>query len=183
MRKLVFVAVLLLGFCAVSMAQDVPQFEVFGGWNIIIPEDNPDIDYLNGWEGTLVVNGNEYAGVAIDISGTYASLDDDLGTVSNYNFLFGPQVRIPMHEKITPFVRALFGAGTLRLPSGLEGNEEGQMNENGFAMAIGGGVDIHFNDMISIRPAQLEYLTWRLNGEWINAARFAAGVVFKIGER
>ncbi|MBN2242115.1 MAG: outer membrane beta-barrel protein [Acidobacteria bacterium] len=187
MRNLVFVAVLLLGFCAVSAAQDVPQLEVFGGYNVLIPEDNEgDIDYFHGWEGTLVVNGNEYAGIAIDVSGAYASLEDegeDLGTVSTYTFLFGPQVRIPVHEKITPFIRALFGAGTLRLPGDLEGNEAGQLNDNGFAMALGGGVDIHLNDMISIRPAQVEFLTWRLSGEWLNTARFGAGVVFKFGER
>ena len=48
MRKLVFVAALLLGFCAVSAAQDVPQFEIFGGWNLILPEDNDAVEYFNG---------------------------------------------------------------------------------------------------------------------------------------
>ena len=186
MRKLVFVAALLLGFCAVSAAQDVPQFEVFGGWNLILPEDNDAVDYFNGWEGSFVVNANEYAGVVIDVSGTYGSLVDngsDLGTISSYSFLFGPQIRIPASEKVVPFVRALFGAAHFRPPSDLEGNEAGQLNDNGLAMAFGGGVDIRFNDRFSIRPAQVEFITYRLDGEFINGARFGAGVVFNIGER
>ena len=185
MRKLVFVAMLLLGFCAVSTAQDVPQFEIFGGWNLILPEDNEAIDYFNGFEGTFVVNANEYAGAVIGVSGAYCSLTEggeDLGTISNYNVLFGPQIRIPVHERIVPFVRALFGVGMLRLPSDLEGNEAGQLDDNGLAMAFGGGVDIRVSDMISIRPAQVEFLTWRLSGEYINATRFGAGIVFNIGE-
>lgn len=171
MRKLVFVAVFLLGFCAVSAAQDVPQFEVFGGWNIVMPEGE-DVDNFNGWEGTFLVNANEYAGAALDFSGVYSGQD---GAPDIYNFLFGPQVRIPGNERVTPFLRALFGVGHVRF-------EDELMNENGLTMAFGGGVDINVNEMLSVRPAQIEFLTWRLGGEWVNAARFAAGVVIKIGE-
>ncbi|MBN2321654.1 MAG: hypothetical protein JXR49_21425 [Acidobacteria bacterium] len=172
MRKLVFVAVLLLGFCAVSVAQDVPQFEVFGGWNIVLPEGD-EMDYLNGWEGAFTVNANEYAGVVIDISGQYYSGEE---SVSFYSFLFGPQVKLPGNEKVVPFVRALFGATHVAF-------EDNIMNENGFTMAIGGGVDINYNDMISIRPAQIEYITYRFDGEFYDSARFGAGIIIKIGER
>ncbi len=174
MRKLVFVAVLLLGFCAVSAAQDVPQFEVFGGWNIVLPEGD-EIDYLNGWEGTFGVNLNEYASAVIDIGGVYYS-GDDAGTVSIHSFLVGPQIKLPGTEKIVPFARALFGGSHLDTPDDM-------MNDNGFTMALGGGVDINYNDMISIRAAQIEYVTTRFSGEFVDTARFGAGIVFKFGER
>ena len=175
MRKLVFVAVLLLGFCAVSAAQDVPQFEVFGGWNIVLPEGD-EIDYLNGWEGTFGVNINEYASAVIDVGGVYYSGDGDMGSISLHSFMVGPQFKLPGTEKIVPFVRALFGGSHLDTADDL-------MNDNGLAMAFGGGVDINYNDMISIRPAQIEFVTNRFSGEFVNSARFAAGVVFKFGER
>jgi opacity protein-like surface antigen len=176
MRKLVFVAVLLLGFCAVSAAQDVPQFEVFGGWNIVLPKDVEEVDYLNGWEGSFGVNVNEYAGAVIDISGVYYNGNEEMGNVSIHSFLVGPQVKIPANEKIVPFVRALFGASHLD-------TEVNTLNDNGLTIAIGGGVDINYNDRISIRPAQVEYVASRFNGEFLDTGRFAAGIVFKFGER
>ena len=179
MRKLVFVAVLLLGFCSVSAAQDVPAFEVFGGWNIALPEGD-EIDYMNGWEGSFIINGNEYGSAVIDISGLYgkACLDEEMDeeNVAFYSFLFGPQVNLPVSETVKPFVRALFGATHADFENDL-------MNENGLTMAFGGGVDINVNERVSIRPAQIEFVTYRFSGEFVNSARFGAGLVIKIGER
>ena len=188
MRNLVFVAVLLLGFCAISAAQDVPQFEVFGGWNIVMPEEYMPVDYLNGWEGTFTINANEYASAVIDFSGLYTDFNsNDVGLKSMHSFMAGPQIRLtPVSAKFVPFVRALFGLSHIRFGD-IEENSEGQLNQNGFAMALGGGVDLNLNNRISIRPAQFEYVTGRFEtvgtSEFINFARFAAGVVIKFGER
>lgn len=173
MRNLIFVAVLLLAFGTMAVAQDVPQFEVFGGWNIVLPEEQVDLDYLNGWEGTFVVNANEYAGVAVDASGQYSGEE---GAPSFHSILIGPQVSIPKHERIVPFVRALFGVTHVNFENDI-------MNENGFTMAYGGGVDVKINDRFSVRPIQAEYMTTRIDGEFINFARLAAGVVINFGER
>ena len=195
MRNLVFVAVCLLAFCAVSVAQDVPQFEVFGGWNIILPEEYVPVDSLNGWEGSFTVNGNEYLSAVIDVSGLYTGWEsNEVGMSSMHNFMVGPQFRLTkVSEKFVPFVRALFGLSHIRFSDQAEDeegtpiNDEGQLNQNGFAMAFGGGVDFNLNDRISIRPAQIEYVTARFNtigrAEFVNFTRFAAGVIIKIGER
>ena len=197
MRNLVFVALCLLAFCAVSVAQDVPQFEVFGGWNIILPEEDVPVDYLSGWEGTFTVNANEYASAVIDFSGTYTGWEDnEIGMSSIHNFMVGPQVRLTqVSERFVPFIRALFGLSHVRFGDiVIEGegediplNDEGQLNQNGFAMAFGGGLDININDTFSVRPAQIEFMTVRLNAEgrseFVNNTRFAAGVIFKFGER
>lgn len=189
MRNLVFVAVCLLVFCAVSVAQDVPQFEVFGGWNIVLPEEYMPVDSLNGWEGSFTVNGNEYLSGVIDVSGLYTGWEsNEIGLSSMHNFMVGPQFRLTkVSERFVPFVRALFGLSHIRFSDQLEDNDEGQMNQNGFAMAFGGGVDFNLNDRISIRPAQIEFVTTRFNtvgrAEFVNSTRFAAGVIIKIGER
>jgi opacity protein-like surface antigen len=195
MRNLVIVAVCLLGFCAISVAQD-SQFEVFGGFNVLIPEEYVPVDSLYGWEGSFTVNANEYASAVIDISGLYYSAaDQEIAPTSIHNFLVGPQIKIPKFgERFVPFVRALFGLGHVRFADDLvipgEGeeddiplNDEGQLNDNGFTMAFGGGLDIPLNERMSIRPAQMEYMMHRLDGEFINSFRFAAGVIFNIGER
>jgi opacity protein-like surface antigen len=197
MRNLVFVAVCLLGFCAVSVAQEVPQFEVFGGWNIILPEEEVPVDFLSGWEGTFTVNANEYASAVIDVSGAYTSWEENvIGMKSIHSFMAGPQFRLAqVNETFVPFIRALFGLSHVRFGDVvIEGeeediplNDEGQLNQNGFAMAFGGGLDININDRISVRPAQIEFMTVRLeaegHSEFVNNTRFAAGVIIKIGER
>lgn len=173
MRNLVFVAVLLLGFCAVSVAQDVPQFEVFGGWNIALHEDSSPLDYMNGWDASFAINANSIASAVIDVSGFYSGVD---GAPSIHSFMVGPQVKIPQkNEKIVPFVRALIGVGLVRFEDKIE-------NDNGLAMAFGGGLDFLYNERITIRPALIEFMTGRFDGEFLNTVRFGAGIVINVGE-
>jgi hypothetical protein len=172
MRNLVFVAVLLLGFCAVSVAQDVPQFEVFGGWSVVIPEEIVPQDVLNGWDASVVINANKLGGVEIDANGIYSG---DEGSPKIHSFLFGPHIAIRKYEKFTPYVHALFGGTHV-------GYDDSIMNENGFSMAFGGGVDVKINKTFSIRPVQADFMTVRISGDFYNFARLSAGVVIKIGE-
>ena len=48
MKKLVLVAVFLLGFSVMAMAQDVPKIEVFGGYSLILMDTGhcPDAKYV-----------------------------------------------------------------------------------------------------------------------------------------
>lgn len=171
MKNLVFAAMLLLGFCAMSVAQDVPKFEVFEGWTTILPEESVDQDYINGWNASLVINANQYAGIAIDISGVYSG-DDNPNSI--HTFLFGPHVAFRKHETFTPFVHALFGAAHMDASSNID-------NDNGLAMAFGGGVDIKINKSVSFRPVQADFMTIRSDGSFYNFARLSTGIVIKIG--
>lgn len=51
-------------------------------------------------------------------------------------------------------------------------------SSNGFAAAIGGGLDVMVNKRIGLRLAQLDFLPVRVNGHTQNGLRIGAGVVF-----
>jgi hypothetical protein len=74
------------------------------------------------------------------------------------------------HERFTPFGQALFGAA--------HGTAFGTSN-NGFAMAIGGGLDMNASPRFSIRVLQADYLLTHLASQSQNSIRISAGVVFK----
>ncbi len=49
---------------------------------------------------------------------------------------------------------------------------------NGFAAAIGGGLDVSLNHRIGLRLAQFDYTPVRVNGHTRNGLRFSSGIVF-----
>ena len=52
---------------------------------------------------------------------------------------------------------------------------------NGFAVALGGGVDVNLGKHLAIRAVQVDYLPTRLKGGWKNSLRFGFGVVWQVG--
>ena len=86
MKKLVLVAVLLLGFSIVAAAQDYPKVEVFGGYsyfrmdtitNFGAPSGEADLN-MNGFDINVAINGNKWLGFVVDFSGAYGTLDTSL---------------------------------------------------------------------------------------------------------
>jgi outer membrane protein OmpA-like peptidoglycan-associated protein/opacity protein-like surface antigen len=197
MKKLVLVAVLLLGFSIVAVAQEYPKVEVFGGYsyfrmdtttNFGAPSGEAALN-MNGFDINAAINGNKWLGFVVDFSGAYGTLDTSWewgapsGTlaswadISNYSIMVGP--RVTLHRgKVTPFLQALIG------------NSHGKYSELGadftadnLAMAFGGGLDISVSDRFAIRPAQVEYYTIR-NGQTGNYSgdfRYSAGFVLRFG--
>ncbi len=191
MKKLVFFAVLMMGFSIMAVAQDVPAVEVFGGYSYLRvnpPSDMEDADAvsMNGWDASVAINGNRWLGFVADFGGYYDSSSVDFGEESYdqdvriHSIMFGPRFAI-RQGKVTPFAHALFGYA--RLTSDVEGEEV--LHENDFAMAFGGGVDINVNDRIAVRPVQVDYLAvkYGLTGDFLNNFRYSAGIVFKFGSR
>lgn len=99
--------------------------------------------------------------------------------VQRYTYLFGPEFSYRGSSKIRPFAHALFGFSSADLKNinvdwtnldqysyyegsstdyFYEGNVTGSFSNTGFAMALGGGLDINVNDKFAIRVAQLDYL-------------------------
>ena len=201
--------VLLLGLAA--WAQEFPRWEV--GADYSFASFNPSAAYtqrhsLNGGGGSLVVNINEYLGIKMDLQG-YGSTENRFnipvnpvfpggatGTVSGdlFTYTFGPQLKIRAHG-FHPFAHLLFGgahsnvyanafkqicqpvAGTCSFTS--------TPAEDGFAMVVGGGVDIPFGHLIEFRPAEINYLLTDFSNKFSsthqNNFRYAAGVVFTFG--
>jgi opacity protein-like surface antigen len=187
MKKLVLIAVLLLSFSVMVMAQDTPAVEVFGGYSYIhvspLPYMNADAMNMNGWDASVTFNGNKWAGFVVDFGGDYGTLMrtniDSWADVKVHSMMFGPKVTL-LRGKVSPFVQALFGVARASY------KEVGVVNsENDFAMAFGGGVDVNLNKMIAVRPVQVEYFGFKEGhtGDFIKNFRYSAGIVLKLGKK
>jgi opacity protein-like surface antigen len=187
MKKAVFVAVLLLGCCALAMAEEAPKAEFFGGYSYYRcnPESiniNGSCD-LNGWIGSFTLNATKWIGGVGEISGNYGSVGNaDKGKVAS--FLFGPRVFIRRNEKVTPFFHALAGNTYMYAKAG----RVNLIKINTLTLAFGGGIDLKVSKNMAVRPFQVDYVTFDPKDkpsptDRMHNFRFAAGIVFRLGER
>lgn len=106
-----------------------------------------------------------------------------------FTYLFGPQFNIPS-KKTRAFGEALFGGAYTNAyanffrAAGVTGLSA---TNNGFAMVVGGGLDIPISRRIAIRPLQFDYFLTRY--EWkalgINNQsnfRYQAGIIYAFGK-
>ncbi|HXD32550.1 MAG TPA: outer membrane beta-barrel protein [Pyrinomonadaceae bacterium] len=76
-----------------------------------------------------------------------------------YNFLVGPEFRARNRTRFTPFAHVLAGVAHTSAnftTTGPTFNVIGKRSDNGFAMAMGGGLDIRASKRVSFR-AQMDY--------------------------
>jgi opacity protein-like surface antigen len=110
----------------------------------------------------------------------------DLGPInikaSLSTFLFGPRLTLIRGKKAEPFVHGLLGAARSSFDFSSPGITGGGDN-NAFAFALGGGVDIKAHKNFAIRVAQLDYLGARGGGVRLNSFRYSAGIVVRLGNR
>lgn len=208
-KSLLGMTILLVGLTA--WAQEFPRAEVGFDYSYgrFIPSRDALTPYsLNGGGGSLVINFNEYLGIKMDLQG-YKSTTKDFtipasinfpsgahGAVSGdlFTYLFGPEMKIRAHG-FHPFAHVLLGAAH----SNVYGNAfkticqpivggcafRGSPASDAFAMAVGGGVDIPINHVISFRPAEADYLLTHFTNQFANNVqnnfRYQAGVVFSFG--
>jgi hypothetical protein len=163
MNKIAFILMFAL-FTPLAAQAQTRKFEVFAGYSFQRLEGFPSNANASGWVGELTYKFTPYLGLTGDVSAQYGSLT---GSRINYhNILGGPEISLP--RKISPFVHVLLGDGR----SSVFG-----VTSKTFAVAIGGGVDYHVNDLISIRMAQFDVLTGSTK-ETSSDGRFSAGIVF-----
>jgi hypothetical protein len=208
-KRIVFAISLLVGIGA--WAQEFPKAEVGFDYSYLryapnVPGSNGHS--FNGGGGSLVFNINQYFGIKADLQGYNSTTSNFIiapgptfpsGVSANvhgnmFTYLFGPQIKLHTH-RVQPFVHALFGgahsnvyANAFRhicLPGTLFCSFSTVPSNNAFAMAFGGGVDIPVGHVVSIRPAEVNYLytnfTNRFNNSNQNNFRYSAGIVFNLG--
>jgi hypothetical protein len=156
---------------------------------------------LNGGGGSIGFNLGEYLTLKGEFQGytttTFTfhvpmSADSPGGTFQSegnmFTYLFGPQVNVPMVKKRL-FGEALFGGANTNAYANLfrAAQVTGiSAHNNGFAMAIGGGLDFKISNHVGLRAAQFDYFLTRY--EWkplgINNQsnfRYQAGLMFAFG--
>jgi outer membrane protein OmpA-like peptidoglycan-associated protein len=180
-----------------------PKAELFLGYSYLrsVPtlEAGNRLVWLNGGSASIAFNFNRYLGIVADVGdytnseiqfqGAYGStvdVNDANGGVLSY--LFGPRLSF-RHERITPFVQALFG--------GAHASEVTLTNctfsctllpvQNTFAWTAGGGLDVRVHRHFAIRVIQAEYMMTRFqnydtgNIGSQNDLRLSSGLVFRFG--
>jgi len=193
MKKLVLVAVLVMGFSIMAMAQDTPAVEVYGGYSYLRLNPPSDIDSksinMNGWNAGAAFNGNKYLGFVVNFSGNYGSMDMPDEALSAdfkiHTVMFGPKFTA-RKGKVTSFLQTLFGVARLTGTAADQYlNNQDIVSENDFAMSVGGGVDVNLNNSFALRPVQIDYVAvkYGLTGDFLKNFQYSAGIVLKLGKR
>lgn len=194
-------------FALVASATDAPKAETFLGYNFV--RFNPNSPFIpsfnaNGGSGQFVYNFRRWIGAAFEAGAvTHGSLNGIIDTTV-VHFVAGPRFRYYNHSRFTPYAEALFGGayatasapigvagvvlppGFVLPPGGLIGSRIGA-SRTGFAMFIGGGLDIKVGKHIAIRPFGVDYYLTRLptlltgNTNNQNNFRYMGGVNFLFG--
>lgn len=181
MRKVLWLLALVLSFSASAMAQDTPLIEAFGGYQYMRAGKLANIN-MQGWNGSVAVNLNEWFGIVGDFSGAYESRPSITGTLSLHTFTFGPQFTYRKEKRTAPFAHMLFGgtrandtfSAMILLPA---------RANTSFTMIIGGGMDVRINDRFSIRAGQLDWVLTKFRNSRQSDYRFSTGVVFHFGKK
>jgi hypothetical protein len=174
MRK-VGLLLLLTALLAVPAmgADEYPKAEIFGGFSYL----NIDATALEfgrqnalGFQASVAGNFHKNLGIVGDFGGQFKSVE---GTTAHaYEYLFGPQYAYRT-EKSTVFLHGLIGGVTVG---------GGGESYNGYALGIGGGVDVKISDHLAFRVMQVDYLPTHIGGIWEHNFRLGVGIVFTSGK-
>jgi hypothetical protein len=138
-----------------------------------------------GGSATFVYNVNGVLGLVGDLGG-YHNPNDANSNPTTFTYLFGPRVSF-RRSRFIPYAQALFG-GARQWNSFVDPTTGPSTSQNGFAAAVGGGLDIRMRDHILVKPVQLEYVATQVSNPWSstgsqNNLRYSAGVVFTFGSK
>ncbi|HLG15844.1 MAG TPA: outer membrane beta-barrel protein [Blastocatellia bacterium] len=168
MKKLLMVCGILFLAAIPAAAQDTyPSAEVYAGYSYLHLDGGG-----NGHGFDISVSGNfgPRFGAVADFA--YHRGTGAFSGASAYSYLFGPRV-YARGERATGFFHALLGGATL----------SGGGSISGFALGIGGGVDINAGKNIAVRLGEFDYVPARFAGIWTHNFRYTGGIVFKFGEK
>jgi opacity protein-like surface antigen len=196
LKKTLAAVVLTLLIGAVAEAQDFPKVEVLGGYSLArigsstsnLSAIGNSIGLMNvetsnlqkrGFETSGTFNLNQYLGIECDfrwnqgtiLKGTIPNAGTVNANLRNIAFLSGPRFAVRRSKTITPFAHALFGGNitTVSANGAVSGSGIGvsaSTSNTGYAIVLGGGLDVSVNRVMAIRLGQLDYVrthTFRTN--------------------
>jgi opacity protein-like surface antigen len=203
MKRLVVVLALLSLLSIPAFAGDAPKFEIFGGYSLIHSGEVEELDLCaltyHGFSAAVEGNVKPYLGIVGEFS-FYQKTTSETMSEDSYEYgyeeklrhfpiLFGPRVGY-RGDKFRVFAHYLLGfAKTTWDYKEWDEYYDDEYSESdsdtNFSQAIGGGVDIVVNDMLSIRPAQMDLLSIKVSdgdSYWINSFRYSGGIVLTFGK-
>lgn len=213
MRKSYLLICAALLCASVASATDWSRMETFLGYNFV--RFNPNSGYApsfnaNGGSGQFVYNVTPWIGGVVDIgavnNGTLNQFSVDTTVM---DFVAGPRFTFHNRSRFQPYAQALFGGAYSTtstpitvfpttgavFPPGVIVNPNEPISarlhasNTGFAMLVGGGLDIRLNKHVAFRPFEASYYLTRIpslltgNISNRNNFRYATGVNFLFGAR
>lgn len=168
---------------AQKAAGAAPGFEFSGAYSYIRARSagGGSSSNVNGGSASVAVTFHDSVSLVADFGGYgFSGLGSGL-SATMYTYLFGPRYTFHKIGRISPYAQVLLGGGRLNATSGSV-----QAGENGFAVAIGGGLNIRLTHHWEIRAPQVEYLMTRFPdttgaGATQNNVRISAGLVYRFG--
>ncbi len=140
---------------------------------------------FNGFNAEFNQNITRHIGIVTSFSGTFNNngfVDTKTGRqfdarVQRYDLMIGPRYNWRL-SGITPFVHGMAGVTHLRA------NFDDPLSprkraDTAFALALGGGLDVHAGEHLDVRVIQVDYLPTWFNSERQDNIRIGAGVKFK----
>jgi opacity protein-like surface antigen len=135
----------------------------------------------NGFEAEFNQNVTRNIGIVTSFSATFNNsgyFDAKSGktlhpNVQRYTLLAGPRYNWRTGG-VTPFAHALFGIQHIRA-----GFDDRTRSDTAFAMAFGGGLDVHAGEHMDVRVVQVDYLPTFFNGTRQDNIRASAGIKIK----
>jgi Outer membrane protein beta-barrel domain len=193
MKNLVGLFIFGLIFCMPAMAQEVPKYEIGGGFDYT-SFDQFSGKRLNmaGWEAYGDYHIWRFINVAGDISGTYnrystsGSVNKTNTSTDIYSFLVGPQLYPFGHaHKITVYGHVLFGGGDYRYHITQVGFTPFSTSYFGAVWMGGGGLDWKVKEHWSLRLIQADYEQSRFlkGASGQNNYRVSIGLVYRFHEK
>lgn len=189
---------------AQSSGRDVPYYEFYVGYAHERATNNADrldrngtttfngnpVDFAsrregyNGFNAEFNQNVTRHVGIVTSFTGTYATtgyVDRNSGRtfdarVQRYDLMAGPRYNW-RPDGVTPFVHALFGVTHMR--ASFEDPLSCRRSDTAFAMAFGGGLDVHAGEHIDVRAVQVDYLPTFFGGKRQDNLRVGAGIKIK----
>jgi hypothetical protein len=172
---------------------ETPKWEI--GANYTYTRVNPGgaLNSYNssGGSGYVEYNFNKVFGLVADLGGSnVGSVNGVSLNNTTFDYLFGPRFNL-RRSRFTYYVQTLVGGERFSngFNPGSAANPVTNASQNGFAAAIGGGVDIAITSHIAVKPIQVEYLMAQISpaGGSVNYVqnnlRYSAGVVFRLGSK
>ena len=142
-------------------------------------------DSYNGFMVEFNQNVTRHLGIVTSFSGTYDTtgyFDQRSGRTFNarvqrYDLMAGPRYNWRA-SGVTPFVHGLFGVAYMRAK--FDNAMVPQVkSDTAFAMALGGGLDVHAGEHFDVRVIQVDYLPTFFNSKRQDNIRASAGIKIK----
>ncbi|HJZ64091.1 MAG TPA: Ig-like domain-containing protein [Candidatus Acidoferrum sp.] len=168
-----------------AWGQLTPRYEVGAGYSYInFQPGDPFNSYANhGATASFTFNPTSFLGLTAELGGYsfQRKVNSDQIKGSMKSLLFGPRLNLRRFDHFVPFTEFLFGFAN----SGIE--TTGADQQNAFAMATGGGVDVVLTKNLAWRFAQIDYLMTNFSGPILgssgrqNNLRLGSGFVLRWG--